>query len=42
MATIKVLCFPVGKGRIYKDLMALALMAATVAALLAQFGSWGG
>jgi hypothetical protein len=38
MATSKVLCFPVGKGRMYGDLMVLALVAATVATLVAQFG----
>jgi hypothetical protein len=38
MAASKVLCFPIGKGRMYGDLMALALFAATVATLVAQFG----
>lgn len=38
MAAHRVPCFPVGKGRIYGDLIALALVAATVVTLVAQFG----
>jgi hypothetical protein len=37
MMTRKMPCFPVGEGRVYGDLFALALFTATVATLVAQF-----
>lgn len=37
MPAKRMLFFPVGKGRVYGDLLALTLFVATVATLVAQF-----
>jgi hypothetical protein len=37
MAAGKVLCFPVGGGRVYGDLLVVAFFVTAVATLVAQF-----